>query len=118
MSKMLDTWNVADVLRSEQGWNSVPESHATAADFGFDLYPLGVRTYARGFSLLGDSSSMFICTLGDRYSNEGETTGSRISGVNCCWYLSPVSAKGTELTIVTNHIVGTTAMPVRCVKNY
>lgn len=118
MENMLGIWNVADVLRSEQGWNKGSKLHESAADFGFNLYPSGVRTYAKGFSWLGEKGSMFICMLGDRYSNEGETTGSRISGVNCSWYMEPVDAKGLGVTISSNHIMGSTAMSMRCVKNY
>ena len=118
MERILNTWDVADVLRSASGWNSNPKNHESAADFGFNLYPSGVRTYARGFSSLGESGSMFICMLGDRYISDGETTGTAISGVNCCWYIEPVDANDTGVTISSDHIVGTTAMPVRCVKNY
>jgi hypothetical protein len=110
---------VADVLRSGQGWNTTPANLEQAADFGFNLYPSGERTYAKGFSSLGDSGSMFVCALGDRYLSDDTTiTGSKISGVNCCWYIGPVNANSAEVTVGTDHIVGTKAMPVRCVKNY
>ena len=118
MDKMIGTWSVADVLRSEQGWNNSPKNHESAADFGFDLYPSGVRTYADGYSSLGDKALMFICMLGDRYTSDGTTTGSKISGVNCCWYMESAYAKSRVLTVGSNHIVGTAAMSVRCVKNY
>lgn len=118
MESMLGVWNVADVLRSEQGWNNGSKTHESAANFGFNLYPSGVRTYAEGFSSLGQTGSMFICMLGDRYASDGSTTGSKISGVNCGWYMGPVDANGLGVTISSNHIMGSTAMPVRCVKNY
>ena len=118
MESMIGIWNVADVLRSEQGWKGEVKRHASAADFGFNLYPSGVRTYAEGFSSLGESGSMFVCMLGDKYTNDGSTTGSKISGVNCCWYIEPIDAESATLQVGTNQIMGTTAMPVRCVKNY
>ncbi|MBO7194971.1 MAG: hypothetical protein J6V27_02925, partial [Alistipes sp.] len=118
MDKMIGTWSVADVLRSEQGWNNSPKNHESAADFGFNLYPSGLRTYADGYSSLGDKALMFICMLGDRYTSDGTTTGSKISGVNCCWYMESAYAKSRMLTVGSNHIVGTAAMSVRCVKNY
>lgn len=118
MGAMLGTWSVADILRSGEGWNGEVKRHASADDFGFNLYPSGERTYAEGFSSLGESISMFVCMLGDRYASDGTTTGSRISGVNCSWYVKSADAKSKMLTVDSNHIVGTTAMPVRCVKNY
>ena len=118
MEQMIGSWGVADVLRGAEGWKSVPERHASADTFGFNLYPAGVRTYAEGFSSLGESGSMFVCMLGDRYASDGSTTGSKISGVNCCWYIGSVNANSQEVTVGTNHIMGTTAMSVRCVKNY
>ena len=116
--QMLGTWSVADVLRSAAGWSTTPQRSDAAVNFGFDLYPSGVRTHSEGFSSLGESGLMFVCMPGDRYTNDGTDTGSKISGVNCCWTVGPVTATGEEVAVGTNHIVGTAAMSLRCVKNY
>ncbi|MBQ7856104.1 MAG: hypothetical protein IJ348_03170 [Alistipes sp.] len=116
--EMLGTWSVADVLRSATGWNDTPQRHAKADALGINLYPSGVRTYADGFSSLGESASMFVCMPGGLFSSKDGSKGVTISGVNTCWAISSLGATGESLTISDDHTVGTAAMSLRCVKNY